>query len=179
MSRFYSETNRPARVIQPATRTTEPEYKETIDTKTGKKVLKKIGEIDVYEKIQTATEGTSLKELINRYNIDPSESAVKLETETGEILDYTNQPRNLMEALEITNQAKNLFENSSKEIKQKFNNNFTEFLAAANNGKLETALKEFKPKKETTAEILENQISIDEIKKDEPVTKTTTGVTYE
>ena len=117
MGRFYSDQKRPSRLTQPKTNKYEPEYEERIDTKTGKKYLKETGKTNVYEKIQEAKEGCSLKEIMKRYGIDPNLSAQKVETETGEIFDYTGTPKSLMEALEITNEARNMFEKSSKEIK--------------------------------------------------------------
>lgn len=178
---FYSETRRPARITQPATNTIEPIYKEAINTKTGKKYLKKIDEVDVYEKIQAAAEGVTLKEIIKRYGIDPTESAQKIEELGEEILDYTNTPNNLMEALEITNNAKNIFDKSSKEIKQAFNNNFNEFLAGAHNGKLNNILKEFK-KNQTITPKEDDEIQQTpelDIIGDYTTEKTLTGVKYE
>lgn len=178
---FYSESRRPNRITQPKTSEYEPEYEEHIDTKTGKKYLKQVGKTNVYEKIQEAAEGVTLAEIIQRYGINPAESAEKLESSTGEILDYTNTPKNLMEALEISNQAKNIFEHSAHEIKSMFNNNFTEFLAAANDGSLKKKLEEFKPKTQDMGEIpTEINTTSSVINKVETKpTQVTTGVKYE
>lgn len=179
---FYSETRRPSRISQPKTNNIEPIYKEAINTKTGKKYLKKVDEVDVYEKIQAAAEGVTLKEIIKRYGINPFESAEKIDEFGTEILDYTNQPKNLMEALEITNEAKNVFDNLSKEIKQIFNNNFSEFLAGSQNGKLNEVIKIYKKNKiasETKNDIIDSQTKDNQINQAPNTEKGSQGVKYE
>lgn len=172
---FYSDTYRPKRVRQPKCSKLEPVYEERIDTKTGKPYLKKVKNENIYERIQTAAEGVTLKELIKRYNIDPSESAKHIESATGEILDYTNLPQNMLEALETSIQAKNIFELAAPEIKQKFNNNYTEFLAAASTGNLQKALKEFLPSEKPVNEVNTKTPTV-ETKPTQPVEQ---GVRYE
>lgn len=161
MSKFYSESNKPATIPIPKSSEIEPEYKEVIDTKNGKTILKKIGETNVYKKIQEAADGVTLKEIINRYGIKPEDSidAIKEAMENENVLDYTNISNNLIDNLNKINEAKNIFDNSSKEIKQHYNNNFNEFIAAAQSGELNNYIKS----KTTPAEILPGQIQIEEV----------------
>ena len=51
-----------------------------------------------------------------------------------------------MEALDMSIEAKNIFDLAAPEIKNKFNNNYTEFLAAAHNGNLKKVLTDYLPK---------------------------------
>lgn len=175
---FYSDTRRPKRITQPRCSKLEPVYEERLDTKTGKPYLKKIKEENIYEKIQCAAEGITLKEIIQRYQIDPSESAKTLESVSGEIRDFTNMPDNILSALECSIQAKSVFDLAAPEIKNKFNNNYTEFLAAAASGKLTKVLNEYLPadkyvnQNNTTTTNVETKPTQTEIKTEE-------GVKYE
>lgn len=183
---YYSESRRPERIYQPKCNRIEPIYQETIDKKTGKEILKKVDEVNVYEKIQAASEGSTLHELIQRYKINIDESLVEakklLDTE---IKDYTKAPSSLMEAMEIINTSKSTFEGLSKDLKLKFNNSFSEFLAAANNGTLEATLKSLKKQPiEQTIETKPNTTKIEQINQTietiEPtVEPIKTGVIYE
>lgn len=160
---FYSETNRPRTIAQKETNRVEPEYEERTDPKTGKKYLKKVGETDVYAKIQESKESSMLKNILDRYKIDPKDSATKIE---DNVLDYTTQPKNLMEALAIAEEAKSIYNQSSAEIKQAFNNSYTEFLAGAVNGKLQQVIKETK-KENSKDVVLPGQMTIEEARTEE------------
>lgn len=158
--KFYSESNRPRTIPQPETSRIEPEYQERTDPKTGKKYLKKTGEVDVYAKIQESKESSLLKNILDRYKIDPKDSATKIDEN---IFDYTTQPANLMEALAIAEEAKEIYNQSSADIKQAFNNSYTEFLAGAVDGRLKKVIKE------TKNVVLDGQISIEEARKQEEI----------
>lgn len=162
---YYSESRRPKTIAQPETNPIEPDYEERTDTKTGKKYLKKVGETDVYAKIQESKESSLLKNILDRYRIDPKDSAIKID---DNILDYTTQPNNLMEALAIAEEAKAIYNQSSAEIKQAFNNNYTEFLAGAVNGKLQEVIKETK-KENNKNVVLPGQITIEEARTAEEI----------
>lgn len=162
---FYSESNRPKTIAQPTTNPIEPEYEERTDTKTGKKYLKKTGETDVYAKIQESRESSKLSNILNRYKIDPKDSATKID---DNILDYTNQPKNLMEALAIAEDAKTIYNQSSAAIKQAFNNSYTEFLAGAVDGRLKKVIKETKGENI----VLPGQITIEDVRKQEEINGT-------
>ncbi|UPW36499.1 internal scaffolding protein [Peromfec virus RodF8_36] len=182
MAKFYSESNTPPRMFQPETSRTEPDYEERLD-KDGKKYLKKVGETDVYEKIQEARSGTELAQLIENFKIKINENDLTKVEET--IIDVTNIPTNMIDALNVVEQAKTTFNTAPKEIRETFNNNFTEFLAGAQNGTLKSLL--------TKKDVLENQIEMN-LKVENDANKTqnensnqlnqttekkTTGVIYE
>lgn len=123
----------------PETNKLEPEYKEIIN-KNGKKELKETGKINVYEKIQEAREGTALEELTKKYLIKINDMDLTKIEDT--VTDLTNMPTNLIETMNIINSAREVYDNSPAELRNKFNNNFTEFLAGAQNGTLESLLKQ-------------------------------------
>lgn len=135
---FYSESNRPKTIPMPKTNKYEPEYKEVLN-KNGKKELKEVGKINVYEKIQEARAGSALDEITKKYLIKINDmDLTKLEEA---VTDLTNVPTNLIETMNVINNAKEIYESAPAELKNRFNNNFTEFIAGAQNGTLESLLK--------------------------------------
>ena len=141
----------------PITSKFEPEYKEIIN-KNGKKELKETGKINVYEKIQEAREGTAIEELTKKYLVKINDMDLTKLDEA--VTDLTNMPTNLIETMNVINKAREIYDNSPAELRNKFNNNFTEFIAGAQNGTLESLLK----KKEIKEAIKEQDKSLqDEI----------------
>jgi hypothetical protein len=144
----------------PTTSKFEPEYKEILNAQ-GKKFLKKVGETNVYEKIQAGKDSATLENLINKYKIKINDENLTKLDET--ITDLTNIPTNLVEALNTIDEARATYENSPTEIKKVFNNNFTEFLAGSQNGTLESLIKQYKPQQQeetvTAEKTLEEQLA--------------------
>ena len=122
---------------------TAPIYEETINTKTLQKELKKVGETNVYEKIQESRDSTDIQKIIERYQINVDE---KLDI-SDEILDYTNNPTSLIEAHQMIINAENIWDKEPNVIKEKFGNNFEQYLASANNGTLKQVYEEVYPNK--------------------------------
>jgi len=117
----------------------ETEYREELD-KDGNKYLKKIGKINVYDKIQEAREGVELSNLIEMYR--PKIDEFDLTKMEESIADFTNMPDSLIDVENIILKAKDLWNGSPLEIKNLFNNNFNTFLAGAQNGTLESFVKQ-------------------------------------
>lgn len=143
---FYTHSNRPGRVVQPKTNKFEPEYEERTDAKTGKKYLKKVSETNVYDKIQENKDTNNLKKLLDRYGVKPEDVATNIKEflagiEASPINDYTGLPKTLMESLALEEEAQSIYKRTPKEIKAMFNNNFSEFLQGAYNGKLKEIVK--------------------------------------
>lgn len=153
---FYSESNRPKTIPQPETSQYEDEYEEVIN-KDGKVELKKTGTINVYEKIQAASEGITLRELISKYQIKVDDwDLTKI---NDSINDLTEIPENIIEYMNIVNKAKEIFESAPEQVRKVFNNNFNEFLIGSQNGSLKSALKKYQPE----AQKIEEQSNIQPI----------------
>lgn len=161
---FYSETNRPPIIPAKKTSKFEPEYEERIDTKTGMTYLKKTGETNVYERIQASKDSTDIQKIVERYQITLEN---KPEMNMDEVLDYTNIPGNLIEAQQLIIKAKQLFEKEPKDIREKYNGNFNEYLMAAQSGELkETYQKVFDRKfkaKEPVTQVLPKEKTIERV----------------
>lgn len=145
---FYSESNKPPIIAHKQTSTITPIYEEVINTKTNKKELKKVGETNVYQRIQESRDSTDIQKIIERYQINLNDKINVNE----EILDYTNNPTSLIDAHAMIVQAENIWNKEAQDVKQKFNNNFVEYLAAANSGELKKVYEELAPKKFKKAE---------------------------
>lgn len=92
---------------------------------------------------------------MRKYDVNLHEQMRKDE---GEIVDLTNMPENLVEVLNTMRNAEYLWERQSKELKAKFNNDFNQFIAGSENGKLAEILnKEIQTKSEKFTQITPEQ----------------------
>lgn len=130
---FYSNFNRPPRKPEIFTNQKKAVYKAVSDKTTGQRKLVVDKEINVYDKIQEYAEETKITNMLQRYNLDMLK---QLTDDKEQLIDLTNLPENLMETMAIIDDAKYAWDRQSKEIKDKFNNNFNEFIAASENGQL-------------------------------------------
>lgn len=131
---FYSMSNRPQTIPMPKTSIFEPEYMEEIDSKTGKTILKKTGEINVYERIQASKDSCSIDLILDKYkNVVDAKTIFNIRKD---FVDFTDMPDNPIEAHNLLIRAARSFDNAPEELRKEFNNSFGEYLAAAQNGKL-------------------------------------------
>lgn len=140
---FYSESNHPPMVYHRECKKTAPIYEEQINKKTLQKELKQVGETNIYEKIQESRDATDIQKIIERYQINIDEK-IKI---NDEILDYTENPTSLIEAHQMILNAEQIWDKEPATIKAEFNNNFVEYLAAANDGTLKNVYEKIQPKK--------------------------------
>lgn len=170
MPRFYSESNKPKSIPHPKTSHFQAQYQERLD-KDGKTFLKKIDNVDVYDKIQQAKDGVLLSNLIEKYKIKINDiDLTKLEEVA--IQDFTNMPESFVGAINVIDDAKLIWQQQPKEIKAFFNNNFNEFIAGAQNGTLLSLIKANKKtnlneKVETTSE----QVVVQEVQQTQNITQ--------
>lgn len=138
---FYTPYNRAPRMQEVFDKREQKVYVEDIDTKTGKRIMREDVPVDIYDKIQEYAEETKISNLFKRYNMT---LALKdnLKFDEGKIIDMTNMPENLTEIMATIDNAKAIFERQSAEIKQKFNNDFKQFIAGSENGQLVNILNE-------------------------------------
>ena len=135
---FYSMYNRPQRKREKFNKQTQAVYKTVYD-KNGVRSLVKDKDVNIYEKIQEYSKDTSLTNLFSKYGLSVYDQLKKSEEQ---LVDLTNLPTNLMEAMTVIDDAKYAFDRQSKEIKAKFNNDFKQFIAASETGQLAQVLNE-------------------------------------
>ena len=135
---FYSMSNRPQTIPMPKTSIFEPEYMEEIDPKTGKSVLKKIGEVNVYERVQASKDSCSIDLILDKYkNVVDDKTIFNIRKDFA---DFSDMPDNPIDAHNLLIRAARGFDNAPEELRKEFNNSFGEYLAAAQNGKLASYL---------------------------------------
>ncbi|QCS36610.1 minor capsid protein [Capybara microvirus Cap3_SP_481] len=125
--KFYTAYNRPASEPTEIGSSIYPIYEPRIDKKTGRKILIKVGEEDLYEKIQESLEGTKIENIVRRVTLgDPT----ALEQRIGQYLDLTEMPENLMAAQNFILKAEAEFEKLPLEIRKEFNYSTEEYVSA-------------------------------------------------
>lgn len=135
---FYTMFNRPKRKPESFNNTKQKIYKASYDAK-GVRKLVVDKEVDIYEKIQEYANDTNLTNLFNKYGLSVYDQLKKSEEQ---LIDLTNLPTNLMEAMKVIDDAKYCFDRQSKDIKQRFNNDFNQFIASSETGQLAQLLNE-------------------------------------
>lgn len=136
---FYSNTRRTPRMRENYTKREQTVYKETTDKETGRRILVPDGSVDVVEKIQEYAEEVKISNILKRYGIQLQQS---LRNDEAKMIDLTNIPENLIETMQIIDDAKAMWDTQSKEVKQKFNNDFRQFIAGSENGQIVNMLNE-------------------------------------
>lgn len=135
---FYTMFNRPERKPESFNNTKQKIYKASYDVK-GVRKLVVDKEVDIYEKIQEYANDTNLTNLFNKYGLSVYDQLKKSEEQ---LIDLTNLPTNLMEAMKVIDDAKYCFNRQSKDFKQRFNNDFNQFIASSETGQLAQLLNE-------------------------------------
>lgn len=86
------------------------------------------GEENIYLLIQADKMSTDINVIMARYTSGETDVLSRIQGVYG---DFTNMPKNYAEMLNNVIAGENLFRGLAPEIKEKFNNNFAEFMAAA------------------------------------------------
>lgn len=153
---FYTLFSKPKRLSKAFTNTKQAVYKQELNKKTGERKLVKREEVDVYEKIQEFADETKISNILKKYQIDLFSKNLKEGEE--KLIDLTNMPENLLETMTAIDNAKYLWERQSSKVKEKFNNDFRQFIAGSENGQLADILnKELKTSVERFTQITPEQ----------------------
>lgn len=111
----------------PSGQETEAKYEYKIN-KHGQKKLEIVGEVNVYEQIQTYAEENKLENIMARC-IAGDTSVLRPDGIYGDI---TNLPTNLIEARQAMQNLENTWNSVPQDIKNKYNNSLDEFIAKSN-----------------------------------------------
>ena len=113
----------------------------------GRVVLEESGRENIYDQIQSYAESCDIHVLMNRYlNGDVS----ALSKAQGQFLDVTAFPKTYAEMLNFVNDMENSFMSLPAEVRSKFGNSFSEFLAASGSSDF---MERLGMKKEDAAEV--------------------------
>lgn len=122
----------------------EPKYEYKIN-RLGQKKLEVVGEINIYEEIQSYAEESKLENILARC-IAGDTSVLRPD---GIYADITNMPHNLLEARQSMQNLENTWNNLPVEIRAKYNHSVDEFIGKSHTtewqrdmGLLETEIKE-------------------------------------
>lgn len=102
-------------------------YEHQIDNK-GVKLLVKVGETNLYEKIQSHIEETNISNIIARV----TQGDTSMLRANGVYADLTALPKNMLEARQAMQMMENVWKSLDNEIKKKYNFSVDEFIAASN-----------------------------------------------
>ena len=140
---FRSELNRPRphQYAQGGFRLDMDQYEELIDKHTGKLVLELTDKIPFDDQIQEHKNSVCLDSLLERYKIDLSKKAITQISE--DITDMTVMPQDALECYSMIHEAERNFEETTKEFKNEFNNNFGEYLKGFTTGKTQEVLNKY------------------------------------
>lgn len=103
----------------------EEEWELQVNEK-GIKEPVKVGEIDVHKEINSHRDSVDLNMLIARFNSGDYEA---LNRRVATYFDATEMPTTLAEAYRIAENGKTFFDKLNPDIKEKFNNDYGQFLA--------------------------------------------------
>ena len=127
MRKVYSWQERPKGEPSVTGTGKEAEYAYRID-ENGIKTLEKVGEVNVYEQIQTYLEETKIENIIKRATYDPAAIGSQEWMEQPEV-DISNMPENYHEWKRMVNDAENRFNALPAELKEKFNNSVEQYIS--------------------------------------------------
>lgn len=138
MDKIYTVVDDRVRIYCSSGSRFAPVYKPIVKPD-GTLELKKSGEKDLYSEIQSHKASTDINEIIRRF------------TETGDISvfqvregtygDFTEMPKTYAEMFQRMIDAEIAFNSLPTDVKEKFNNNVTEFLAAMGTEKMDEIFK--------------------------------------
>lgn len=104
----------------------ETQYAERYD-ENGKAYLEKVGEVDTYEKIQSYRDECDVMAILSRYAAG-DETALAA---PGWYIDTSKLPSTYTEYMNMMNEQREKFDQLPLSIRNKFNNNFNEYMATA------------------------------------------------
>ena len=151
--KFYTMYDKPKTIAHPKCSKTRPVYQESLD-ENGHKSLKKIGESNTYEKIQSFKDETLIYNILNRFAAGDETAINKVKGMYG---DFTEMPNTLMEAQNQLIAAENAFNQLPIDVRAEFNHSYEQFVAAATKGDATERINKVVSKNKITPEVI-NQV---------------------
>lgn len=117
-------TDRVRKYIEPGSGI-KTEY--TLQVKDNEMTLVETGKTDLYAYIQSHADSVDIHKILERCALLDDYSM--LNRMPSQFMDVSEMPKTLAEAFEMTKNAENMFMRFPTDLKEKYNNNFLEFLA--------------------------------------------------
>ncbi len=95
--------------------------------KDGTRDLKKVGESNLYEKIQSHKDSVDIYKLLDRYRNGDLEA---LDSVKGQYMDIVDAPKTLAESYRFVNNASEFFKKLPLEVRSKYDHNPSKFISA-------------------------------------------------
>lgn len=127
--RFFSRYNKPPLIKIDCSSQFENEYQIAIDDK-GEEYLKVVGKVNIYDEIQSHTEGSSLENIISRFKNGDDTALNHRSNSLNDlgITDFTSVPKDVFQMQNIVEAAKRIFNSLPLDERVKYDNNFNKFL---------------------------------------------------
>lgn len=148
-STYYGE--HPVVYSEPGTPIKE-EYQLRV-TKDGEDLVK-VGESNFYDYIQSHKDSVDIHKILERCALMDDYSI--LNRMPAKFMDVTEMPKNLAEAYAAVKDAETFFERMPVEIKQKYDNDFTQFLQSLGSEKFNSVVGEFLDNLKKKDEVVDN-----------------------
>lgn len=94
----------------------------------GRVVLEEVGKINLYDEIQSHAESCDIHVILRRFQNGDSDALSQRQGFFGDVLDF---PKTYAEALNQMNDMERQFMKLPVEVREKFGNSFSEFLASS------------------------------------------------
>lgn len=161
MIKFNSRTNKPKTIAAPSGSKFAKEYSMQIDEK-GHKTLMKVGETNIYEKIQAGLEDTLIENILTRASMGDTTALDRVQ---GNYLDCTEMPETLADAQNRILLLKSEFNRLPIELRREYNFSAEEFVTDIGSSKWNKLMgietEEIPPVEITTKEPIPNEVNLD------------------
>lgn len=107
----------------------------------NQETLEPVGKTDMYEYIQSHADSVDIHKILERCALIDDYSI--LNKMPAQFMDVTDMPKNLADAYSMIQDAKNMFERMPVDIKDKYDNNFVEFISSIGSEKFNNIAGEF------------------------------------
>ena len=123
-------------------------------------ILEPVGKSSFYDYIQSHADSVDIHKILERCAMIDDYSI--LNRMPAKFMDTTEMPKTLAEAFSMVQDAKTMFDRFPIEIKEKYDNNFVDFLGSLGTTKFDNIageyLKSIQPKEENVKEIVKDNV---------------------
>ena len=110
-------------------------YRRELDSEKNSQLVED-GVEDTYLFIQEAAKGSTVAELVSRFNRGDLSAVTPLSEDF--LINTVDSPSNLMEAKNLMIRARSVFDSLPKDVRDRYNSNFNTFLSAVDSGQFFT-----------------------------------------
>lgn len=126
--------------VSPSGSALEVTYSYVIEKETGRKVLKPTGKTNIYDKIQSVRAGTSIYEIIERFERGDLTVLNKRSATYG---DFTNVPKSITELSELLMESENFWKSLPAEFRKEFMSDYNVYVRSIVDGTFDKVASDF------------------------------------